>query len=83
MKNILFINGAGVVLVLSMFLVRKQMVDSRERTGPFYDYSPDYSKTGFARITCLADALKSTLKEEQVASALAGSYKELRVHQTL
>ena len=67
MKNILFINGAGLVLVLSMFLLENKVDNNQKPSISFSTAPTDCSKAkGFAKITCLADAFKATLKEDQV-----------------
>lgn len=67
MKNLLFVNSVGLVLVLSMFLFGKQK-NSKEQVATFTSASTDCAMAkGFAKIVCLADAFKATLKEDQLA----------------
>ncbi len=68
MKNLLFVNGVALVLALSMFLYRHQIEDSQGQEKNLTSASTDCSKVkGFAKIVCLADAFKATLKDDQLA----------------
>lgn len=64
MRNTLSVNGFGVVLVLFSLFFGSNIHDG----GKFIRAVPDCkSAKGFAKVLCLTDALKATLKEDQVA----------------
>jgi hypothetical protein len=64
MKNTLLVNGLGIVF---LFLITMFHYEAPATTEDIVT-SPDCaSKKGFAKILCLTDALKSTLKEDQLA----------------